>query len=70
MAHSRVQVGAELSVVDVRRGAEEGYRRLGRDKPVAPKRHKLTNRHTIAGHNECLTLVQLAHDLAALVAQL
>lgn len=55
---------------DPRCAPERGDGRLGADESMPAKRAKFADRDAIAGHHERLTLIQLAHNLATIVAQL
>jgi hypothetical protein len=48
--------------------AEHGDRGFRRDEPVPAQRDELANGHAVSRDHERLPIVQLAHDLAALVA--
>lgn len=49
---------------------ERGDGRFGADESMPAQRGKLADRGSVPGHNERLTLVKLAHDVATAVAQL
>jgi hypothetical protein len=65
-----IEVCSQSLQLDRRRASECGYCRLGADEPVAAQRQKLTDGNPIPGHNEGCALVELTHNLAAVIAQL
>lgn len=65
-----IKVGTELVDIDAWCALESRYCGVGADEPMATQWGQLADRNTISGHDERLALVELAHDLAAVVAQL
>jgi hypothetical protein len=64
-----IEVCAQPLMVNARGTSE----RRGQSRSVheaAPHRHQFANRNTIASHDECFALVEAAHDVTAVVAQL
>ena len=53
-----------------RSAPERGDGRLGAYESMPAERGKLADRDSIPGHYERLALIKLAHDLAAVIAQL
>jgi len=68
LAHSPIEVGSEPVETDPWSSAERRDGRLGADESMPPERGQLTDRDSIPGHDERLAPVQLAHDLATVVA--
>src|SRR5205814_675457 len=62
-----VEVGPAALIVDAWCGPEYGDRGLGGDEAMAPERGELADGNAIAGDDEGLPLVELAHDLSAVV---
>ena len=60
----------QLIEFDRWRSAKPGCDLATRRKPTPSDRHQLADRHAAAGHDEGRALVQLAHDLATVVAEL
>jgi len=69
LAHDLVQVGAEPSRVNSGCRPEESDRSLGGDEAVAAQWSELAYGNAVARDDERLALVELAHDLTAVVAQ-
>jgi len=65
-----VEISAESCEVDARRVAEHCDCGVSAHESVSAQRGELSDGRPVPRHYEGLTLVQLAHDLAALVAQL
>src|ERR1700739_2087418 len=53
-----------------RSAPERGDGHLGADESTPTQRGKLADRNSVPGHDERLALVKLAHDVAAVIAQL
>src|SRR5580704_10957197 len=70
LAGDGVEVDPETLVVDRRCRLEQCHCRLGGHEAVATQRRQLSHRDAIASHDERLTLVEFAHDLPAVIAQL
>lgn len=65
-----VEVSPEQPQVDARRTLECRRSGISGDEAPTVQRGQLPHRDTIARHDESLTAVQLAHDLAAVVSKL
>jgi len=70
LASPRIDVGTEAARVDDGRIPEDGNDGRRRHEPVAPQGSELAYRHSVASDDEGLSLVEPAHDLAAVVAEL
>src|SRR5437016_1276019 len=70
LASPRIDIGTEAARVDGGRILEDGNDRLRRHESVAPQGSELSYRHTVASDDERFSLVEPAHDLAAVVAEL
>src|SRR5947199_2735172 len=70
LASPRIDVGTEAARVDGGRIPEDGNDGRRRHEPVAPQGSELAYRHSVASDDEGLPLVEPAHDLAAVVAEL
>src|SRR5919106_2551293 len=69
LARGSVEILAEAPVVDPGSGIEHRHGGLGGHEAVPSQRRQLANGYAVAGDDECLTFVELAHDLATLVSQ-
>ena len=69
MAHDLIQIGAEPLRVNCWRCPEEGDCSLGGDEAVAAQWSELAHGNAVARDDERLALVELAHNLTAVVAQ-
>ena len=69
MANRVIKVVAQPGEIDAGCALECRYCCLGVDEPVATQWGQFADRNTVSGHDERLALVELAHDLAAVVAQ-
>jgi hypothetical protein len=65
-----VEIRSEALVVDARRGPEHGHRGVGCHESVATEWGELADRDAVARHDERPALVELSHDLTALVPEL
>src|SRR5258706_3049299 len=70
LASPRIDVGTEAAGVDGGRIPEDGNDRRRRHESMAPQGSQLAYRHTVASDDEGLPLVEPAHDLAAVIAEL
>ena len=70
LAGGPIEICSEPLEFDSRSAPERGDGRLGADESMPAQRGKLADRDSIPGHHELLTLVELAHNLAAVIAQL
>lgn len=70
LAGDPVEICSELVELHPRSTPERGDCRLGADKSMPAQRGQLADRDSVPGHDERLALVKLAHDFAAVVAQL
>src|SRR5512139_1070685 len=70
LAGDPVEICSELVELHPRSAPERGDGRLGADKPMPAQRGKLADGDSVPGHDERLALVKLAHDVAAVIAQL
>ena len=65
-----IEIRSEPVELHPRSPPERDDGRLGAYESMPTQRRKLADRDAIPGHNERLALVKLAHDVAAVVAQL
>ena len=65
-----VKIGAEALVVNSRCRVEQRHGSVGGNETAPVERRELADGHTVTSHDEALPLVDLAHDLAALVPEL
>src|SRR5215207_10039836 len=70
LAGGGVQICSEALVADAGRTLEHRNRGLGGHEAVPTQRGEFTDRLTVTGDDEGLTLIECAHDLPALIAQL
>ncbi len=70
MSCDAVQIGPETLIVDSGRVPEKGDRRFGCDKAMTSQGREFTDGYAVSSDDEGLALIQPAHDLSALVAQL
>ena len=70
LAGGAIEVGSEPVELQARSASERGESRLGAYEPMPTQRGELADRDSIPGHDEGLTLVKLAHYLAAVIAKL
>src|ERR1700691_4334712 len=70
LVYEAVDVGSKLLVVDMTHTGERRDGHLGRHELAAADRAQLAHGRAVASYDERLAPVELAHDLAALVAQL
>ena len=70
LAGPRIDVGTEAARVDGGRIPEDGNHGRRRHEPVAPQGSELAYRHSVASDDKGLSLVEPAHDLAAVIAEL
>ena len=65
-----IEIRSEPVELNPRSAPERGDGRLGADESMPTQRGKLADRDSIPGHDERFALVKLAHNLAAVIAQL
>jgi hypothetical protein len=65
-----IEICAEPVEFHPRSAPERGDGRFGGDESVPAQRGQLPDRDSIPRHDEGLALVKLAHDVAAVIAQL
>src|ERR1700739_2991963 len=70
LAGGPIEICSEPVELHPRSAPERGDGRLGADETMPTQRGKLADRDSIPGHDERLALVKLAHDVAAVIAQL
>src|SRR4051812_23531548 len=70
LASPRIDIGTEAPRVDSGRIPENRNDRRRRHESVAPQGSELAYRHTVASYDEGLSLIEPAHDFAAVVAEL
>ena len=65
-----IEICSEPVELHPRSAPERGDGRLGADETMPTQRGKLADRDSIPGHDERLASVKLAHNVAAVIAQL
>lgn len=70
LAGGPIEICSEPVEPHRRSAPERGDGRLGADESMAAQRGKLADRDSIPGHDERLALVEPAHNVAAVIAQL
>jgi hypothetical protein len=70
LAGGPVEVCSQPVELNAWSASECRHSRLGTDESMATQWGKLADRDPIPGHNEGFALVKLAHNLAAVIAQL
>ena len=70
LAGDPIEVLSEPVELQARSAPERRDSRLGADESMPAQRRKLADRNSIPRHDEGFALVKLAHDLAAVIAQL
>lgn len=70
LARGSVEIRSEPVKINRRSAPERADGRLGADESMPAQRRKLSHRNSVPSYDERLALVELAHDLAAVVAQL
>ena len=70
LAGGPIEICSEPVEFDWRSAPERGDGRLGADESMPTQWGKLADRDSIPGHDERLALVKLAHNLAAVIAEL
>lgn len=65
-----IEIRSEPVQPHPRSAPERGDGRLGADESMPPQRGKLADRDSIPGHDERFAVVKLAHNVAAVIAQL
>jgi hypothetical protein len=67
---SPIEVGSQSVELDARSTSERRHSRFGMYESMATQGGKQRDRNPIPGHNEEFAVVNLAHDLATVIAQL
>jgi hypothetical protein len=70
LASRGIEVGSEPVEIDARRALERCHCFVGANEATATHWGKLADGNTVSGDDEALALVELAHDLTAVVSQL
>jgi hypothetical protein len=70
LAGCSIEVATKQRQVNGRGASERGDRGVGGDEASTPQWRQLTNGHSVSRDDEGLAMIQLAHDLAAVVAKL
>ena len=70
LAGGPIEVGSQPVEVHARRAPERRHSRLGAYESMPTQWGKLADRNPVPGDNEGFALVKLAHNLAAVIAQL
>ena len=70
LADGPIEVGSQPVELHARSAPERRHNRLGAYESMPTQRGKLADRDPIPGHNEAFAPVELAHDLAAVIAEL
>ena len=70
LARRVVEVGSEPVEIDARRALECRHCLVSTDKAMTTQWGQFADGDTVSGDNEALALVELAHDLTAVVSQL
>ena len=70
LAGGLIEVRSQPVQLDTRSASERRHSRLGTDESMATQWRQLFDRNPIPGHNEGFALVKLAHNLAAVIAEL
>src|SRR5437588_11495356 len=70
LVDATVEVPAETHAINVGCAGKRGNDCFCRNEAPSPQRYELADGHAVPRDDEGLTLVELTHDLAALVAQL
>lgn len=68
LARNPIEVSSQPVEIYAGSSFERRLRGLGIDEPLPTQWRKLADRNTIPGHNKGFTLVELAHDFAAVIA--
>src|ERR1700694_4650210 len=70
LAGGPIEVGSQPVELHARSAPERRHSRRGADESMPTQWGKLADRDPIPGHNEGFALVKLAHNLAAVIAEL
>jgi hypothetical protein len=70
LAGGPIEVGSQTVELHARSAPERRHSRLCTDESTPTQWGKFADRDPVPGHNEGLALVKLAHNLAAVIAEL